>query len=64
MYKVSTGYVLINSNSSSDKSGLVTYGGENPVTTGIDFVKELFVIPDPQNPTRKICILLMDTQGL
>ena len=48
----------------TNKTGVGVKGGEKPVTTGIDFVKELFVIPDPQNPTRKICILLMDTQGL
>ena len=55
---------LLNSNSSMNRNAVDTRGGEKPVTTGIDFVKELFVIPDPQNPTRKICILLMDTQGL
>ena len=47
-----------------NRNAVDTRGGEKPVTTGIDFVKELFVIPDPQNPTRKICILLMDTQGM
>ena len=54
----------IQKESKTSENGVGVKGGEKPVTTGIDFVKELFVIPDPQNPTRKICILLMDTQGL
>ena len=48
----------------SSNNGVGVKGGEKPVTSGIDFVKELFVVPDPNNPSRKMCILLMDTQGL
>lgn len=49
---------------SSNGSGLGIRGGEKPTTSGIDFWGEVFVIPDPQNPRNKMCVLLMDTQGL
>ena len=46
--------------------GVSVSGGDTPNTSGIDFWRQVFIIPDnsPNNPYKKKCVLLMDTQGL
>ena len=55
------GYDLANS---TDQSGFSVRGGTERNTTGILFWKKPFIIPDPKKPSGKLCVLLMDTQGL
>ena len=59
-------YGNIPNKSTTEIRGVSVSGGEKPNTTGIDFWKQLFIIPDnnPNNPHKKMCILIMDTQGL
>ena len=49
---------------SKDVKGVQVRGGGEATTSGIDFWKQLCVIPDKNNPAKKMCLLLMDTQGL
>lgn len=45
-------------------AGFSTSGGTERNTTGILFWKKVFLIPNPEIPGSKMCVVLMDTQGL
>ena len=48
----------------SKDPGFGTSGGRERRTTGIHFWNKVFQIPNPSDPGKKMCVLLMDTQGL
>lgn len=58
--------VLEGSSSDPDqeKKGFSFRPGSNRNTVGMWMWSEPYVLPNPQNPREKLCILLMDTQGM